>query len=195
MTGLGAAPVLHTPRLTLRPLDVEDVPAVLAYAGEPGFFRFVSDAPAEVREHYGPHHAEAHVAELLDLAARGFPNWGIVPRGASQPAGALRFKPAAEDGAPELGYGLAAAWRGQGLAKEAAAAVVAWAAPRSALVARCDPRNLASLAVLRHAGFRPNGSDAAGRLLFKADGRGWGAPASRRVGPNLNLATASTRLP
>jgi ribosomal-protein-alanine N-acetyltransferase len=161
------APILRTPRLLLRPLTPADAPAVFAYAGEPGFFRFIDDVPAEVRDAYRPHHAEAHLRELLDLAARGFPNWGIVPLGTDRPVGAIRLKPAAENGAPELGYGLASAWRGKGLAGEAAAAVVAWALPRTPLlVARADPRNLVSHAVLRRAGFRPAGADSRGRLLF-----------------------------
>lgn len=165
---LGPAPILRTPRLLLRPLTMADAPAVFAYASEPGFFRFLDDVPDAVRAAYQIRHAEEHVRELGALAARGYPNWGIVPQGEAAPVGAVRFKPAAEDGAPELGYGLAAAWRGQGLAKEAAAAAVAWAAPRArVLVARCDPANLASAAILRHAGFQPAGTDPRGRLLFK----------------------------
>ncbi|MEA3202358.1 MAG: [ribosomal protein S5]-alanine N-acetyltransferase [Thermoplasmata archaeon] len=166
---LGPAPVLRTPRLLLRPLGPGDAAAMFAYAGEPGFFQYVHDVPAEVRDRYEPRHAEAHLRELLELAARGYPNWGIVPEGADQPVGAIRFKPALEDGGPELGYGLASAWRGQGLASEAAVAVVQWALPHAhgPLVARADPRNLASHAVLRHAGFRPAGADGRGSLLFK----------------------------
>jgi RimJ/RimL family protein N-acetyltransferase len=171
----GPASPLRTPRLLLRPLTAADAPAVFAYAGELGFFAFIEDVHAEVRDAYAPHHAEAHLRELLDLAARGFPNWGILPADAavSIPVGALRFKPAAEDGAPELGYGLASAWRGQGLASEAATAVAQWALPRApdGLVARADPRNLASHAVLRRAGFHPAGADARGRLLFKLTAR------------------------
>jgi RimJ/RimL family protein N-acetyltransferase len=168
---LAPAPVLRTPRLLLRPLAAGDVPAMFAYASEPGFFQYVSDVPAEVRDAYQPRHAEAHLAELLELVQRGYPNWGIVPEGTARPVGAIRLKPSAEDGTPELGYGLASAWRGQGLATEAAQAVVAWAAhhgpPGHPLVARCDPRNLASAAILRRVGFKPWGRDGRGSLLFK----------------------------
>jgi RimJ/RimL family protein N-acetyltransferase len=162
------APVLRTPRLLLRPLTVADAPAVFAYASEPGFFQFIDDVPAEVRAAYQPRHAEEHLRDLLALAERGYPNWGIVPEGTDRPVGAVRFRPAVEDGTPELGYALAAAWRGQRLATEAAGAVLGWALHHTrAVVARCDPQNHASVAILERLGFTPSGADARGRLLFK----------------------------
>ncbi len=183
----GAPDALETERLFLRPLTSADVPAVFAYASRPGFFLYLDHVPLAERQSYQPEHAASHVAALQDLAVRGWPQWGLVPRQAGprgQPIGAIRFHPEHDGGLdPELGYGLHPAWWGEGLATEAARAVLAWtqrAHPAvQRVVARCHPANAASRAVLLKAGFLPAQTDPRGRLAFC-----WTAP-------NLNPAATS----
>lgn len=159
---------LRTGRLTLRPLVAADAPAVFAYASQPGFFTFLDHVPLAIRQGYRPEDAEQHIRELDEMARAGWPNWAIVPHAIGKPVGAVRFHPAADaSGRPELGYGLAPACWGRGWATEAAAAVLAWAAPDTPqVVARCNPANAASRRVLERLGFRPEGPDARGRLAF-----------------------------
>jgi RimJ/RimL family protein N-acetyltransferase len=163
------APILRTERLTLRPFDASDpaeARAVLGYAGQPGFFRYLDHVPLEQRQAYTLAHAAQHLLDLERLAGEGWPHWAIVPDGVGVPVGAVRFHPAFDGSEhPELGYGLGPAWWGRGYATEACAAVLAWAAPDTpVVVARCHPGNAASRRVLARLGFEPLGLDARGRL-------------------------------
>ncbi|MEK6985154.1 MAG: GNAT family N-acetyltransferase [Candidatus Thermoplasmatota archaeon] len=177
---LGPADPLTTPRLALRPFVPDDADAVFAYASQPGFFTFLDHVPLRIRSDYRPSDAESHLRELASLAAAGWPSWAIVPHG-GEPVGAIRFHRASDGGPdPELGYGIDPRRWGEGLASEAASAVMAWAAGRTTkAVARVHPANEASRRVLERSGFRLVGPDGRGRLAFC-----W-AP------PNLNLAPAS----
>ena len=70
--------------------------------------------------------------------------------------GGFKGRPSAE-GVVEIGYGLAPAYRGQGLAVEAARALAAWAYEQPdvrLVIAHTLPENNASTDVLRRAGFR-----------------------------------------
>ena len=156
------APALRTGRLTLRPLGPDDAGAVFSYAGQPGFFRHLDHVPRHVRDAYTPADAQAHLAELLALAAAGWPNWAIVLDG--RVVGAVRLH-AGPDG-PELGYGIAPDAWGRGIATEAGKAVVAWARPHGDLWARTHPGNVASQRVLARLGFHREGVDGHGRLRF-----------------------------
>lgn len=177
---LGPADTLTTPRLTLRPFVADDAAAVFAYASQPGFFTFLDHVPLRIRSDYRRSDAESHLRELAALAAAGWPSWAIVPHGGGA-VGAIRFHRDIAGGPdPELGYGIDPRRWGEGLASEAAGAVMAWAAGRTAkAVARVHPANVASRRVLERAGFRLAGPDGRGRLSFC-----W-AP------PNLNPAPAS----
>lgn len=157
---LPPATTLRTRRLELRPFGPGDAPAIAAYAGDPRFFRFLPGrGPATA---YTLADAQAHLEELLRLAGQGYPGWLVLLGG--EAVGAVRFRPG--ERFPELGYGVAPARWGQGIASEAVAAVMDWAAPRAqALEARCDPRNLASVRVLARAGFVPDGGP--GRFTWR----------------------------
>ena len=76
--------------------------------------------------------------------------------------GGFKGRPAEPTGTVEIGYGLAPAARGRGLATEAAAALVAWAyaQPGVGLVlTHTLPTETASTAVLRRAGFAHTGEE------------------------------------
>lgn len=67
-------------------------------------------------------------------------------------------------GEAEIGYGIAASHRGRGYATEAVVALCAWAMRQKGVRvvrAECLPDNVGSIGVLRRAGFKESGSDAA----------------------------------
>jgi RimJ/RimL family protein N-acetyltransferase len=163
-----AAPVLHTSRMTLRPLTIADAPHVFVYASQPRFFQYLPHVARGVREAYTMRDAFTHITELQALATAGWPHWAVVPHDLRVPIGVVRFHPAADgSGRAELGYGIGPAWWGRGLATEAATAVLSWAAEeQTEVVARCDRDNGPSRSVLAKLGFRDAGEDAMGRLSF-----------------------------
>ena len=90
------------------------------------------------------------------LAAGEWGPWQLIERETSLLVGGAGFKGAPDDeGTVEIGYGLAAAARGRGLATEAVAALVADALGRGAIAVRaeCDAGNTPSRRVLERAGF------------------------------------------
>ena len=73
-------------------------------------------------------------------------------------------------GTAEIGYSIAADWRGQGLATELVSGLVQQAAATGLvrrLVAHTPPENLASQHVLLHNGFTSTGTDVNGQLRFE----------------------------
>ena len=78
--------------------------------------------------------------------------------------------PPDEAGTAELGYSIAADWRGQGLATELVAGLVQQAAATGMvrrLVAHAQPENLPAQRVLLHNGFTSTGTDINGKLRFE----------------------------
>ena len=74
--------------------------------------------------------------------------------------GELCFKGITENGVTEIGYGIAADYRGRGYATEAVSALVGWALEQPGVMcvmAETDVSNLASRSVLDKAGFMPTG--------------------------------------
>ena len=73
-------------------------------------------------------------------------------------------------GTAEIGYSIAADWRGQGLATELVAGLVQQAEDTQLvrrLVAHTPPENLVSQRVLLANGFASTGTDVNGRLRFE----------------------------
>ncbi|HUJ57936.1 MAG TPA: GNAT family protein [Kofleriaceae bacterium] len=166
-------PALVTPRLRLVPITLDVIEAVLR-----------RDRPA----------AEAAACASLpdewpndELVARAFPVsleairadpevrlWGdslVLVRDAPRIVGSVVFHGKPKDGIAEVGYGIADASRGQGLATEATCACVEWALAQPGIVAvqaTTFPWHHASLGVIRKVGMtqvatRPH--DVFGELL------------------------------
>lgn len=97
----------------------------------------------------------------------------MVERHSQTVVGDLGFHaPPGADGSVEIGYSVIPERRGRGYAGEAVGALVAWALARpevDAVVAGCDPGNLASIRVLERAGFaRRGGRDGEIRWRLEA---------------------------
>ncbi|MFE7129826.1 GNAT family N-acetyltransferase [Streptomyces sp. NPDC057638] len=144
---------LMTPRLTLRPLTVADVMALIARAPAPGSrwapgYPLDGDITAARRllDHPGEHPGVYEIRHRADGSAIG----GVGFHGPADPCGALT-----------VGYGLIPSARGRGYAAEALRAVLASARERGFTRVRgdADHDNPASHRVMVSAGMRRVSAD------------------------------------
>lgn len=146
-------PLLQTPRLRLRTVEIADVPALYAVFADPRVMRYWSSAPMEeIAE------AEALQADIAAMMRDDtLYQWGIEPLDGAGLIGTVtlyRIDVAHRRG--EIGFALGGAHWGRGYASEAVGAVVAHAFEERGLhrlEADADPRNGASLRVLEKLGF------------------------------------------
>lgn len=143
---------LRTERLRLRPLTAADRGALHALWIEPAVRRYLWDDRvidlATVDE--------VVAKSAASFAAEGFGLFALREPGRTALVGAVGIYRLRE-GEPELLYSLATAAFGRGLATEASRAVIADAFERLGFVrilARTDPPNTASLAVMQRLGMR-----------------------------------------
>lgn len=159
-------PVLHTERLTLRPITAE-LAAALTAPQLNGFPRADDLSLLAGIEASGEQARGAYVVEHDGL-----------PIGTVGAAGGL-----SPDGDQEIGYGLVAAARGKGLATEAVAAVCAVLEAGEGvrrLTAEVQPGNSASMRVLHRLGFVPVQGGSTGHQLLARS-----APGLPDVRPHL----------
>ena len=148
---------LTTERLQLRMLADDDAPALLALYGDAQVMRHWSHRPWTGI-------AQAHAAILEarhDLPAGRALHLAIMPcSGAGLVGSCALFDIVPQHRRATLGYLLAPAWWGQGLAREALRALLAYGIEVLGLQrieAEVDPRNGASRALLTRLGFRREG--------------------------------------
>lgn len=112
---------LRTERLVLRPFEVGDVEAALAYRDDPEFARFLPHIP----QPFTRRHAEEFVATNMSEPWEQSPTFAIELDGTV--IGTVNFE--VEPGARTamIGYAIGRAWWGRGIATEAARAAMAWA--------------------------------------------------------------------
>lgn len=110
---------LRTARLLLRPFELTDVDDVWAYASDPEVARYRPLPDPYTRD---------HAAEFVDRQMRT--DWSTTPEFAvvyrRRVIGGVSLHVNPEHETAELGYLLGRRWWGQGLATEAAGAVVNW---------------------------------------------------------------------
>ena len=157
------APTLTGDRIALRairPADVNDIVDISVYDG------VVASCTAEAR---------AMLQRIVADAVRGDTvHWGITRTGSDTVVGTIGFYRGFADGTGEVGYVLRAPFRRQGLMREALGLVVAFGFRRLGLtriVARTDPANDASIALLGSIGFEPLPSDGVTQEFGLRDGR------------------------
>ncbi|RVT42142.1 GNAT family N-acetyltransferase [Sphingobium algorifonticola] len=151
-----SAPILHTDRLILRAHRLSDFDACLALWSDPGTVRFIG---GQVQGEQAVWFRLLRYAGQWALLGHGF--WVFEDRatGAFLGEGGLieaRRGIAALEGAPEVGWALAQAAQGRGIATEAVEAIVRWAdAHVDAPCTRCiiEPENEASIRVAEKCGF------------------------------------------
>lgn len=155
MTAMGFE--LETERLRLRPFALDDVDALHRQWTEPGVRRFLWDDEIIARET-----VEEVVRSSRDsFAAKGYGLWVLEYKDESGVIGFCGFRDSdafdEREGSIELLYGLSERWWGQGLAAEAAQAVVMYGFERCGfkrILAITDAPNTASVRVMEKAGMR-----------------------------------------
>jgi len=147
--------ILETERLDLRPLDDGDAPFILELLNDPGWIRFIGDRNVRTLDD-----ARGYIGRVLKTQERfGFSLLHTALKDGT-PAGlcGLIKRDGFED--VDLGYAFLPAFRGQGLAAEASAAVRDYAVEVLGLqrvVAFTDPENVASCRLLERIGFAYEG--------------------------------------
>lgn len=150
-------PRLATPRTVLRGMAAADVPALYDIFRDREVARYWS-WPAYTH----PAQAAALLAEIDELfAERTLFQWGVARREDDRVVGTVTlFQLEPENRRGEIGFALGRAAWGQGLMREALAALLDFSFGRldlHRLEADVDPRNARSLAVLERLGFRREG--------------------------------------
>jgi [ribosomal protein S5]-alanine N-acetyltransferase len=147
-------PTLRTPRLLLSPLEDRDLSALHAHWNDPQVARFLWDANPV------PHQT---VAEVIARSSQTFQTsgwglWSLRLTAESPLIGVCGLSPLEHSNAVELLYSLTPSHWSQGLATEAATAVLAYAFGTLALpeiLATTDDDNTASLRLLTRLGATP----------------------------------------
>lgn len=152
-----AVPTIETARLRLRPYRDADAAAIYAIYSHPDVTRYWSFAPWSDSAQ-----AQAYLERVYADAASGLAMpWAVATREDDCLVGTTTlFSVNGEQGRAEIGYSLAQASQGRGLATEAVRAVVAHAIDALGLFrieADVDPRNDASRRLLERLGFRNEG--------------------------------------
>lgn len=154
------APTLHTERLTLRPLSLDDWEAYAAAWADPRLTAFIGGQPRTRTESWGKFLQGIGLWPLF-----GYGYWSFVDResGAFLGNGGLAsFERGLPDlaGYPEAGWAFVPDAWGRGLATEAMAAILGWAdVALGRPEVRCiiDPGNTASQRVAAKLGFEAMG--------------------------------------
>ena len=152
--------VLSTERLTLTPVAVSDFDDLIALWADAEFtFHIMGRGLSE---------EEVWFRLLRDIGhwqAKGYGNWSIRETATGAYVGSVgvldyrrEIQPPFD--APELGWGVAPAFQGQGLAREALHAALAWTdahRPEPRTVCMISPDNAPSVRLAERVGYRPYG--------------------------------------
>jgi RimJ/RimL family protein N-acetyltransferase len=146
---------LATESLLLEPLTLADYPYVIDLYGDAEVMRYIGNGPRSEAE------TRKRLDWFLDQAERlGFGYWVVRDRATREPVGGAMLMVRSPGSKMELGFALARASWGRGLATEAAQALVDYAFDRIGVPeveAFTHQENTASGAVLRKAGMRDTG--------------------------------------
>jgi ribosomal-protein-alanine N-acetyltransferase len=112
---------LRTPRTLLRPFRATDVDDALGYRNDPEFARFLPHVPQPFTRAHAEAHIELNMTEPWEL----FPTFAVELDG--HVIGTVNFHVEPETCTAMLGYAIARAHWGRGIAVEAATAAITWA--------------------------------------------------------------------
>jgi ribosomal-protein-alanine N-acetyltransferase len=147
---------LRTARLLLRPFRATDVDDALAYRDDPEFARFLPHVPQPFTRRDAEAFVELNMTEPWDTQ----PTFAVVID--ERVCGTVNLEIDPPKRTAMLGYALARAHWGRGMATEAARAVVAWAWTEHDLVeiwASTDVANVRSRRVMEKLGMALAGSE------------------------------------
>lgn len=149
--------MLETARLVIRPFTLEDAPFILRLLNEPSFIENIVDKGVRTEDQAREY---LQTGPLASYEAHGHGLWwaGLKEGTPAGMVGLIR-RPAFAD--VDLGYAFLPEHTGQGFAREAAGAVLAWGRERLGLarvIALINPGHVRSENVVRHHGFRLEGT-------------------------------------
>jgi RimJ/RimL family protein N-acetyltransferase len=168
MTGAGTADQrIVTARLELAPLSVQDADEMVEVLGDWRLHEFIGGRPATLDELRG-RYARLAKGRSAD-GSQAWHNW-IVRRLADRRAvGTVQATITGGGRAAEVAWVIGVPWQGQGIASEAAKAVVAWLEGRRVrtIIAHVHPGNHASAVVATRAGLTPTDTYHHGERLWR----------------------------
>jgi len=149
---MSETPILVTDRLRLRALSVDDADALFPTLSDAALMTWWSSAP-----HNSVEETRAYFAPRIDR--EGWRCWAITLAGDDTALGWVAAGEKRQGGVTEIGYLLARAHWGKGIAAEAVSAVIdrLFAEGQRRVFADTDPENAASLALLERLGFQREG--------------------------------------
>lgn len=148
---------LLTDRLAIRPFTLEDAPFILRLLNEPSFIEYIAHKGVRTLDQARDYLRQGPMASD---AAHGHALWMVQRREDGLPMGMCGL--IKRDTLPDLdlGYAFLPEFWGQGHAREAAAACLAWGRKEKGLervLAIVSPGNAASIRLLEALAFRPDG--------------------------------------
>jgi RimJ/RimL family protein N-acetyltransferase len=164
MSAITAEPI-PTGRLTLLPLRIEHAEEMAAALADPGLHAFIGGAPLSPQDMRA--RCERLVAGSPDPAV-SWCNWVIQLRDPGCLVGTVQATISADGPTAEVAWVVGRPWQGQGIATEAARALVGWLGQRSvpAVIAHIHPDHQASAAVAAAAGLTPTDERHEGEIRW-----------------------------
>ncbi len=154
---LGAAPLLETERLILRPFRADDLAADNALWCEPDVYKFMAGKPSTLEDTW-----RGILQTIGHWHVLGYGYWAIEEKASGRFIGNMGFGdfrremvPDMND-TPEAGWVLMTAYHGMGLGTEALAAVTAWGdanLPHDKTACIISPENPASIRLAQKFGY------------------------------------------
>jgi protein-L-isoaspartate(D-aspartate) O-methyltransferase len=149
---------LLTPRLELVPVVADDAEELTDVFGDQRLYAFLASHPTTTEE-LRAQFARLAAARVVDKAGTAQRNWTVRHRSDGRAVGMLQAAFSDQGHAAEIAWAVGVPWQGQGIASEAAPAVVGWLERRrvSIITAHIHPDHHASAKVATRAGLRPTG--------------------------------------
>ena len=149
---------LLTVRLELVPVIAEHAEELNEVFGDERLYAFLASQPTtteELRDQF----ARLAADRLADKEGTAQRNWTVRRRGDGRAVGMLQAAFSDEGRTVEMAWAVGVGWQGQGIASEAARAVVGWLERRgvATITAHIHPDHHASAKVATRAGLRPTG--------------------------------------
>jgi RimJ/RimL family protein N-acetyltransferase len=166
MNAINAKPIT-TRRLALVPLSVGHADEMATVLADPQLYVFTGGFPPTPQELHARY--ERWIAGSPDPAV-SWCNWVIQLRGPGCLAGTVQATiSGGDEPAAEVAWVVGAPWQGQGIATEAARALVAWLGqqPVRTVIAYIHPNHQASATVAASAGLTPTGQLKDGEMKWR----------------------------
>jgi RimJ/RimL family protein N-acetyltransferase len=149
---------LLTPRLELAPVVADHAEELTEVFADERLYVFLGSHPITTEELRAQFDRLA-AARLADQEGTAQRNWTVRRRADGRAVGMVQAAFSDQGRAAEIAWAVGVAWQGQGIASEAALAVVGWLERRgvATITAHIHPDHHASAKVATRAGLRPTG--------------------------------------